>query len=328
MKIEELSRAVSEGSNVSAASSHDPVLLCYDGSDTAATAIVVAARVLSGRQALGCHAWKGLSRAIFQSDAGDLPGALMEAAEELDALDRDAAERLTAAGVRLASDVGFRAEPLPMRERRKTWRTLLEAADEHDASVVVTGAHRLAGLGRLVLGSVTTAVLNHAGLPVLIVPDAAPRSDGGPLLLCSDGSEAAARAIRAAGALCSPRRAVVVNLWEAWVTAAPVLAGISRPVNAMTEQLDEVATELSEATTAEGMRLAAEAGFDAHPVSACSAGSLWRSLLDIADQHDAEALVLGTRGRTGLSRVLGSVSNGVVHHSRRPVLVVPEAPEP
>ena len=143
-------------------------------------------------------------------------------------------------------------------------------------------------------------------------------------MLCYDGSESASRAIRAAGALCSPRPAVVVNLWESWVTAAPVLAGVARPVSAVTEELDQIATGLSEATTSDGVQLAAEAGFDAQPVSACSTGSLWRSLLDLADQHEAEALVLGTRGLTGLSRVLGSVSSGVVHHSRRPVLVVPE----
>lgn len=311
---------------MSPASSDHPVLLCYDGSDTAATAIAVAAHVLRGREAVVCHAWAGLSRAIFRADPGDLPGALISAAEELDAFDREAAERLTAAGVRLASAAGFRAAPLAIRERRKTWRTLLEAADEEDASVVVAGAHGLSGPGRLLLGSVSTAVLNHSERPVLVVPAAAPRSGGGPLLLCYDGSESAARAIRAAGTLCSPRSAIVVNLWESWVTAAPVLAGVARPVNAMTEDLDEIATGLSESTTADGVRIAAEAGFDAQPASACSGGSLWRSLLDVADQHDADALVLGTRGLTGLSRVLGSVSNGVVHHSQRPVLVVPEPP--
>ena len=313
---------------MSPASSDHPVLLCYDGSDAAATAIAVAARLLSGRAALVCHAWTGLSRAIFRADAGELPGALRETAEELDALDREAAERLTAAGVRQAADAGFRAEALAMRERHKTWRTLLEAADQHDADVVVTGAHGLSGPGRLILGSVSTAVLNHSERPVLVVPGAAPRSEGGPLVLCYDGSESAARAIRAAGTLCSPRAAVVVNLWESWVTEAPVLAGVARPVNAMTEELDEIATGLSESTSADGVRLAADAGFDAQPVSACSAGSLWRSLLDVADQHGAEALVLGARGLTGLSRVLGSVSNGVVHHSKRPVLVVPEPSAP
>ena len=160
--------------------------------------------------------------------------------------------------------------------------------------------------------------------PVLVVPRAAvSRNDGGPLVLCFDGSESARRAIHAAGALCSPRPTIVVNLWESWVTAAPVLAGVARPVNAMTEELDEIAADLSQSTAADGERLAAEAGFEALSVSARSTGSVWRGLLDVADEHDAGALVLGARGLTGLSRALGSVSNGVVHHSRRPVLVVP-----
>jgi nucleotide-binding universal stress UspA family protein len=318
-----------EGRGVSSASSGHPVLLCYDGSETAATVIAVAARLLRSREAVLCHAWSGPSRAVFHTDPVDLPGALMEAAEELDVLDREAAEALTATGVRLAAEAGFRVEPFAVRERRRTWRTLLEAADRHDASVVVTGAHGLSGLGRFVLGSVSTAVLNYSKRPVLVVPAAAaPGNDRGPLLLCYDGSESATRAIRAAGALCSPRSAVVANLWESWVTAAPVLAGVARPVNAMTDELNEIATGLSQAIAAEGVRLAAEAGFDAQPLSVCSAGSLWRSLLDVADRHDAEALVLGTRGLTGLSRALGGVSNGVVHHSRRPVLVVPEPPAP
>jgi hypothetical protein len=71
-----------------------------------------------------------------------------------------------------------------------------------------------------------------------------------PVLLCYDGSESAARAIRAAGTQCSPRSAVVVNLWESWVTAAPVLAGVARPVNAMTDELDKIATGLSEVSAA------------------------------------------------------------------------------
>lgn len=300
------------------------VLLCYDGSDSAATAIAVAARLLRGREALVCHAWAGLSRAVFHSDASDLPGALVEAAEEFDALDREAAEALAEAGARLASDAGFRAEPLAARERRKTWCTVLEAADRHDASVVVAGAHGLSGIGRMLSGSVSTALVHHSRRPVLVVPAATPENhDEGPLLLCYDGSESATRAIRAAGELCSRRRAILVNLWESWVPEAPVLAGASRPVHTVTAELDEIADELSEATVGEGARLAASAGFDPQPVSACAAGALWRSLLDIADDHDAAAIVVGSRGLTGLSRALGSVSNGVVHHSRRPVLVVP-----
>jgi nucleotide-binding universal stress UspA family protein len=46
--------------------------------------------------------------------------------------------------------------------------------------------------------------------------------------------------------------------------------------------------------------------------------------LDAADEQAAELVVLGSRGRSGTKpMVLGGVSNGVVHNSKRPVLIVP-----
>ena len=47
-------------------------------------------------------------------------------------------------------------------------------------------------------------------------------------------------------------------------------------------------------------------------------------MLGGADEQDARAVVLGSRGRSGVrAALLGSVSYGVVHHSSRPLLVVP-----
>jgi nucleotide-binding universal stress UspA family protein len=46
--------------------------------------------------------------------------------------------------------------------------------------------------------------------------------------------------------------------------------------------------------------------------------------VETAEERDAAAVVVGSRGLTALrSAVLGSVSYGVVHHCKRPVLVVP-----
>jgi nucleotide-binding universal stress UspA family protein len=65
------------------------------------------------------------------------------------------------------------------------------------------------------------------------------------------------------------------------------------------------------------------AGMPGQPVSVeVVAGRPSQALAEVAEQQDADLLVVGTRGR-GLSRtVLGSVAEGVLKASRRPVLVV------
>jgi nucleotide-binding universal stress UspA family protein len=232
--------------------------------------------------------------------------------------------RLGADGAELARAAGLDAEPLAQGKERKTWRALLDAADRSGAAAVVAGAHGLSGMERAVLGSVSTALVHHSRVPVLVVPGtAAEEPAGGPLLLCYDGSEAAGRAIAAAAELLAERRALVLNVWESWVAEAPALAGASSTVQGMAAELDEVADDQSDERAAEGVRLAARAGFDAEGASERASGPTWQAILTTADERSCAAVVVGSRGLTGISAALGSVSNGVVHHSLRPVLVVP-----
>jgi len=50
-----------------------------------------------------------------------------------------------------------------------------------------------------------------------------------------------------------------------------------------------------------------------------------RAILDKAQQKDPLLIVVGSHGRTGLSRlIMGSVAERVVRHADRPVLVVPK----
>ena len=305
-----------------------PVLLAYDGSESAATAIAVAGRLLPNREAVVCHTWAGLAQAVFRSEPSSLPGALRDAAEQLESEDAEAAERVAAEGVELARAAGFDASPLAEREQRRTWRAILEAADRSGASLVVTGAHGLSGVGRTLLGSVSTAVVHHSRLPALVVPDtASEEATAGPVLLCYDGSESSRRAISVAGEELGSRRALVLHVWESWAAEAPALAGASATVKGMAAELDDVADEQSADHAAEGVQLAGRAGFDAEGLSERATGPAWKAVLDTADQHSCAAIILGSRGLTGISAALGSVSNGVVHHSRRPVLVVPPEEE-
>ncbi|OVE83283.1 universal stress protein [Natronolimnobius baerhuensis] len=51
-----------------------------------------------------------------------------------------------------------------------------------------------------------------------------------------------------------------------------------------------------------------------------------REILEYADEIDADVIVMGTRGRGGISRMmLGSVTDGVTRHTARDVLVVGDA---
>ena len=51
--------------------------------------------------------------------------------------------------------------------------------------------------------------------------------------------------------------------------------------------------------------------------------SIVESIIDYASNYDVDLIVIGTRGRTGLKRlIMGSVANGVVQHAHCPVLLV------
>ncbi len=54
-------------------------------------------------------------------------------------------------------------------ESHAAWRGIVEASQSMEADLIVMGSHGRSGLEKLVLGSVTQAVLSHSRLPVLVV---------------------------------------------------------------------------------------------------------------------------------------------------------------
>ena len=141
-----------------------------------------------------------------------------------------------------------------------------------------------------------------------------------PLLLCYDGSDDAKHAIAEAAALFDSRPALVAAVWQD-VTAVPSFAWLA-PVDGI-EDLLSAARENAERVAAEGVQEAVAAGFDASPLVVEASGPVWVAIVDAAQEHDVAAIVLGSRGLSGVKSVLmGSVSTGVVHHAPRPALVV------
>jgi nucleotide-binding universal stress UspA family protein len=146
----------------------------------------------------------------------------------------------------------------------------------------------------------------------------------GPLLICYDESEDAAQAIRSTGRLLGKRRALVLTVWEPFVTPGGFAwLGTGTSIVNFAE-FDRGAAEHASRVADEGVRIAQSEGLDAEPVAIKATGPVWKTILEIADREDAAAIVMGCRGLTGLSSLLlGSISSAVIHHAKRPTLVVP-----
>ncbi|ULN48194.1 universal stress protein [Mycolicibacterium goodii] len=143
-----------------------PVLIAYDGSERAASAIDLAATQLAGqRDALVVCVWQPAD--VGFTPVGTEPFDADQASEV-----RHAAERTAARGAALARAAGFTARSVAV-EAAPTWQGIVETAEKHCASMIVIGPHRRSGLLGHLQGSVTTAVVAHATTAVLVVPEAA-----------------------------------------------------------------------------------------------------------------------------------------------------------
>ena len=156
------------------------------------------------------------------------------------------------------------------------------------------------------------------------------RPDSETALLAYDGSEDAAAAIMHAGRLLAPRPAVVVCVWESLAgallhSAATELTGAMREAAA---EIDEEDRRDAERLASEGAELADQAGFDAQARALKGQPKAWPALLTAADAADAAVVVIGSRGQGAVkSALFGSVSSGLLHHAKRPILVVPRSEE-
>ena len=146
-------------------------------------------------------------------------------------------------------------------------------------------------------------------------------------LLCFDGSDDAAAAIAKAGALLAPSSAIVLTVWEpirVWEPWDPVTIA-SAPLGRLIAKeldLDQNIADIARDKAERGVELARASGFDA--TARVERGKAWEAIRDVADELDAEPIVIGSRGLgRAQSALLGSVSSAVIAHARRAVLVGP-----
>jgi nucleotide-binding universal stress UspA family protein len=158
-------------------------------------------------------------------------------------------------------------------------------------------------------------------------------SDDGPTLIAFDGSAAARQAVAAAAALLKPRTTIVLTVWEAALAQAAMAPA---PDVAMTPAVDPSAMLTfdeglrghAERVADDGVELARSLGLDAERLVMVDVRDIARTIVEVAREHRAATIVVGSRGLTGLrARFEGSTSKGVVKHAPCPVIVVHDSGE-
>lgn len=234
---------------------------------------------------------------------------------------RDYAERHVNEWATKLADRGIRA--IGMVKEGPPSDVIVRAAAEKRADLIAMSSHGRTGIARWALGSVTERVLRTADVPVLVVrsfgrkdgPEAdVPEPSYRRLLLPTDGSKESLSVVPSAVEFARLFGAEILTLHVRepypFLWAAPGGVGvIPRP----SEPGPDVAEALANHIRMEGVA-ASGLTVDGDPAS---------EILDRVSTLSADAIVLSTRGRSGLPRwLLGSVAEKVVRASPVPVLVL------
>jgi nucleotide-binding universal stress UspA family protein len=191
---------------------------------------------------------------------------------------------------------------------------LRHRAKDGDIDMIVVGSRGLGGFRGLLLGSVSQQLTEHARCPVTVVRRDAISLDPAlrRIMVGHDGSAHAGEALRFAGELATRSggevlvayavpTSVVVDASDAAEAVSP--HGLHETVDAWCEPLRDVGLE---------------------PKIVVLDGDPRTELLSAAHDHNADLLVVGTRGHRAVSRLLiGSVAASLIRHNDIPVTVIP-----
>lgn len=227
-------------------------------------------------------------------------------------------ERLQAQGVQCETH----------REAGAAAAIILKYVEERQPDLITLSTHGRSGVRRMIVGSVTTAILPRAQTPVLVVHprenEKTPETSFENLVIPLDMSERSEDALPLAGEL-----AGALNLDTTLITcipsAAQIFSGSVYDIHSYPDNLMQHAQE----TADEYIQSAADAFAQEHTLE-----TQWESLegdpaskiVEYAEAQPNSLIAMCTQGRTGLGRlVLGSVTDAVIRSGNTPVLVIPHS---
>jgi nucleotide-binding universal stress UspA family protein len=291
------------------------VLLATDGSQPAETALGL----------VGSIAWPAESEILLVTALQPIEPVMTAAwapalATDVDKQQRElaaAAEAVLTHGARSLAHTGASITTEVLEGRAAS--AILQAADQLGADLVVMGSRGHGTIGSMVLGSVSAEVADHSPRPVLI----ARRPRLTRVVLGQDGSDCArvAEELVVAWPIFADTAVEVTSvayLGTPW-TSGLALASYETVPDDFSTVGRQLVTEHQQVVDESVRRLLA-AGRAA--TGRVCEGEAAAGLIDVAEQVQADTIVVGTHGRTGLSRlVLGSIARNVMLHAHCSVLI-------
>jgi len=200
---------------------------------------------------------------------------------------------------------------------------VLAEAKRFGADVVVVGWRGLGMARRLLMGSVSRAVVRRATLPVLVVRQLP--AEVSRVVIGLDASANAQRAVAFVADLSAPRDGTVTLVTVVERMGVPsqalVAAGVRASVAAAVKRINDERIASAKAAQERAARGLKRHGWRVKFV--VTAGEPLRELLAEAASARAHVVAVGARSASGVHRLLlGSVAEGVLNRCPRTVLVV------
>jgi nucleotide-binding universal stress UspA family protein len=205
-----------------------------------------------------------------------------------------------------------------VHEGEEPYKYIVDEAIKSKSTMIVMGRRGRTGLKRLMMGSVTARVIGHAPCNVLVVPKAA-QLEFKNIVVATDGSKYSAAAASEALGLAKwngSALTVISVVPSELMTPSDIDFTITQRELIAEKEMHEAeknAKVVKEAAQKEGVAVKAFV-LSGRPADA---------IIETAQEKNADLIVLGSHGRTGVERLLmGSVAERVIVLASCPVLVV------
>jgi nucleotide-binding universal stress UspA family protein len=266
------------------------ILLATDGSEYSQSAIEVAIQVAKQSQAR----LTVMTMVLLAEDLEMVGTHAMRASQE-----KQAHQRLDAVA-KLAAEAGVPCQTL-LCYGEEPYREIVDTAEDIEANLIVMGRRGSRGLARLMVGDATARVIGHAHCNVLVVPRAG-KLWKNRITLGTDGSDHSEGASAAA-----------INWAEhSQLPLSIVSATVRSHSRERKAEAQAAASKVESVAIARGLRCEI----------VVAEGRPEEVITNTAAEKNADLIVVGSHGRSGIARILlGSVSERVIGAATCPVLV-------